>query len=140
MNNRFRQLLLFIEAVVISAIVRFTLSFLSSSVRVRWMGRSVDSKEESSIIPIEQKKIAGFVKLAVTRVDRYVPWGTECYTQALTAKIMLNRRCVSSVLMVGFKKEEAGIIKGHAWLKIGPYYITGFRHDIETYVVNGRFV
>ena len=104
------------------------------------MGRAVNSTDESLEVPVAQKQVAGLVKLAVTRVDRYVPWGTECYTQALTARIMLNRRSVSSVLIVGFKKEQGSLIKGHAWLKIGPYFITGFRHDIETYVINGRFI
>lgn len=139
MNSRLTQVLLFAEAVVLSAIVRFTLSFLNSSLRLRWMGRAVNNFEENRELPVDQKKIAGLVKVAVSRVVRYVPWGTECHTQALTAKIMLNRRKIATVLTIGFKKEEKGILTGHAWLKFGPYYITGYRQDIDSFVVNGRF-
>ena len=124
---------------MISAIVRFTLSFLSPTIRLRWMGKAVESVNEADEIPLVNKQLAARVKVAVTRVDRYVPWGTECYTQALTAKLMLRKRNVSTLLVVGFRKDEVGEIQGHAWLKIGPYYITGFRHDIDTYVINGRF-
>ena len=125
---------------MISAVVRFTLSFLSPTIRLRWMGKAVESVNESDEIALVNKQLAARVQQAVTRVDRYVPWGTECYTQALTAKLMLRKRNVCTVLVVGFRKDEAGEIQGHAWLKIGPYYITGFRHDIDSYVINGRFV
>jgi hypothetical protein len=118
------------------------------------MGRPVDATEFSERdatsanelaqlspeILWQQKEMAASVKLAVSRVDRYMPWGTECYTQALTAKLMLRRRGVPTVLLVGFRKSEKGEIQGHAWLKIGPYFITGFRHDMDTYVVNGKFL
>lgn len=124
---------------MIAAIVRFTLSFLSPTIRLRWMGTAVESVNEADEISLVNKQLAARVKVAVTRVDRYVPWGTECYTQALTAKLMLRRRYVSTLLVVGFRKDEAGEIQGHAWLKIGPYYITGFRHDIDSYVINGSF-
>jgi Transglutaminase-like superfamily len=112
------------------------------------MGRAIENnegagaQEQASMspeIPLLQKQMAARVQVAVSRVDRYVPWGTECYTQALTAKLMLGRRNISTTLIVGFRKDDAGEIQGHAWLKIGPYFITGFRHDIDTYVINGRF-
>ena len=124
---------------MISAVVRFTLSFLSPTIRLRWMGKAVEFIDEDGEVSLVNKQAAARVKLAVTRVDRYMPWGTECYTQALTAKLMLGKRKVSTLLVVGFRKDDAGEIQGHAWLKIGSYYITGFRHDIDSYVINGRF-
>ena len=139
MSSRLTALFFFLEAIVISAIVRFTLSFLSPTILLRWMGKAVEFIDEDGEVSLVNKQAAARVKLAVTRVDRYMPWGTECYTQALTAKLMLGKRKVSTLLVVGFRKDEAGEIQGHAWLKIGPYYITGFRHDIDTYVINGRF-
>lgn len=148
MSSRLTSLFFFLEAVFVSAAVRFTLSFLSPTIRLRWMGRAVDSSYASSSeeqtalsfeIPLRQKQIATRVQLAISRVDRYVPWGTECYTQALTGKLMLRRRSVQTMLVVGFRKDDASEIQGHAWLKIGPYFVTGFRQDINSYVINGRF-
>ena len=79
------------------------------------------------------------VKTAVARCNRYSPWNTECLTQALTAKQMLNRRKVNSLLIIGFRKDAEGEIGGHAWLKVGPYFITGYRPDLDEYVINGQF-
>lgn len=124
---------------MLSAVVRFTLSFLSPTIRLRWMGKPVESVNESEVISLVDKQLAARIQVAVGRVDHYVPWGTECYTQALTGKIMLRRRKVSTLLVVGFRKDDTGVLQGHAWLKIGPYYITGFRQDIDSYVINGHF-
>ena len=79
------------------------------------------------------------IKTAVARCNRYAPWNTECLTQALTAKQMLNLRKVDSLLIIGFRKDAEGEIGGHAWLKVGPYFITGYRPDLDEYVVNGQF-
>ena len=79
------------------------------------------------------------VQLAVARVHRYVPWNTECYTQALTAKYLLQQRGIPSLLTIGFKKDEIGEVQGHAWLTINEWVVTGMRHDLNSYVVNGRF-
>jgi len=79
------------------------------------------------------------VKTAVLRCNRYAPWNTECLTQALTAKQMLRQRKLSSLLIIGFRKDAEGEIGGHAWLKVGPYFITGYRPDLDEYVINGQF-
>jgi len=144
----YRRLLIlfdFLEAVFVSAIVRFTLSYLPASFRLRWMGKSIppDYAMLTSIsendISMECREKLIRVKTAVARCNRYAPWNTECLTQALTAKQMLKRRKVNSVLIIGFKKDTEGEIGGHAWLKVGPYFITGYRPDLDAYVINGQF-
>jgi hypothetical protein len=144
----FRRLLSlrdFLEAIAVSAIVRFTLSYLPSSFRLRWMGKSMlpDSAMLTSIsendISMECRVKLLRVKTAVARCNRYVPWNTECLTQALTAKKMLRHRKINSLLIIGFRKDAGGEIGGHAWLKVGPYFITGYRPDLDDYVINGQF-
>jgi hypothetical protein len=143
--RQFLTLFYFLEAIAISAMVRFTLSYLPASFRMRWMGKSIppDSALLTSIsendISMECREKLMRVKTAVARCNRYVPWNTECLTQALTAKQMLNRRKVDSLLIIGFRKDAEGEIGGHAWLKVGPYFITGYRPDLDEYVVNGQF-
>jgi hypothetical protein len=143
--RRFLSLRDFLEAIAVSAIVRFTLSYLPSSFRLRWMGKSMlpDSAMMTSIsendISMECREKLLRVKTAVARCNRYVPWNTECLTQALTAKQMLRRRKINSLLIIGFRKDAGGEIGGHAWLKVGPYFITGYRPDLDDYVINGQF-
>jgi len=143
--RQFLTLFYFLEAIVISAIVRFTLSYLPSSYRLRWMGKSIPSdfamltsiSENDISMECREKLIR--VKTAVARCNRYAPWNTECLTQALTAKKMLKARKVNSLLIIGFRKDGKGEIGGHAWLKMGPYFITGYRPDLDEYVINGQF-
>jgi hypothetical protein len=143
--RRLLTLIDFIEAIAVSAIVRFTLSYLPTSFRLRWMGKSIqpDSAMLISIsgndISMECREKLLRIKTAVARCNRYAPWNTECLTQALTAKQMLNLRKVDSLLIIGFRKDAEGEIGGHAWLKVGPYFITGYRPDLDEYVINGQF-
>ena len=139
MFKRLSSLLIFIEAVVISAAVRFTLSFLPASFRLRWMGKPVTVDYTTKEVTSELQVALWKVKMAVARCNRYAPWNTECLTQALTAKWMLEQRQISSLLIIGFRKDADGEITGHAWLKAGDYFITGYRPDLEDYVINGRF-
>ncbi len=118
---------------------------MPASFRLRWMGKSIppDSAILTSIsendISMESQEKLLHVKTAVARCNRYAPWNTECLTQALTAKQMLRRRKLNSLLIIGFRKDAEGEIGGHAWLKVGPYFITGYRPDLGEYVINGQF-
>ena len=131
--------LLFLEGIFVSAWMRFMLSFLSGTYRLRWMGKAVTDQPSVVKLSSSQLIMISRVQLAVARVHRYVPWNTECYTQALTAKYLLQQRGVHSLLTIGFKKDESGEVQGHAWLTINEWVVTGMRHDLNSYVVNGRF-
>jgi len=130
---------LFVAAVFVSAWMRFVLSFLSGSYRLRFMGQTVTNQPMVLELSSSQLVAIAQVQLAVARVHRYVPWNTECYTQALTAKYLLKKQGIASLLSIGFKKDDGGEINGHAWLTINEWVITGMRHDLSSYVVNGKF-
>jgi len=130
---------LFVAAVFVSAWMRFVLSFLSGSYRLRFMGQTVTNQPTVLELSSSQLVAIAQVQLAVARVHRYVPWNTECYTQALTAKYLLKKQGIASLLSIGFKKDDGGEINGHAWLTINEWVITGMRHDLSSYVVNGKF-
>jgi len=74
---------------------------------------------------------------AVRAVSNYTPWQSNCFPQALTAKILLRNREIPSTLYMGaaFRKGEAekgeppssfdSQLTGHVWLRCGSEYITG---------------
>jgi len=130
---------LFVAAVFVSAWMRFVLSFLSGSYRLRFMGQAVTNQPGVVELSSSQLVAIAQVQLAVACVHRYVPWNTECYTQALTAKYLLKKQGIDSLLTIGFKKDDRVAINGHAWLTINEWVITGMRHDLSSYVVNGKF-
>ena len=139
LRSKFLTGFLFLEAAFVSAWMRFMLSFLSGSYRLHCMGKAVTDQPHVVELSSSQLTFIARVQLAVARVHRYVPWNTECYTQALTAKYLLQQRGVPSFLSIGFKKDDVGKIQGHAWLSVNEWIITGMQPDLGSYVVNGRF-
>ncbi len=103
------------------------------------MGEAVTDQPSPVELLSSQLIVISRVQLAVARVHRYVPWNTECYTQALTAKYLLQQWGIPSILTIGFKKDQNGEVQGHAWLTINEWVVTGMRHDLNSYIVNGKF-
>jgi hypothetical protein len=128
---------LFVEAVYTSAIVKFSLLFMPFNQVSRWLGNrnpevsDAQTLSEKDVYLLETQK-------ALKLCDKYTPWPTECYTQALTAKILLQRRAISSVLYIGFKKGENNHFEGHAWLISQSHVITG-HCDFRQYQVHSFF-
>jgi hypothetical protein len=127
---------IFIEAVFTSAYVRFSLSFLPFKKVAKWLGRANKVKNYAQPISLETIKK---VEQAVRRCNKYAPWKTECYTQALTGKILLQRRRISSELYIGFMKDEQANYNGHAWLKANEFYITGYNSQLSLYQIHSFF-
>jgi len=79
------------------------------------------------------------VAWAIQRISPYTPWQSNCFPQALTAKIWLRRRGIPSTLYLGaaFKEDKSGL-EAHAWLRCGSLYVTGGKGD-EKFGVVGVF-
>lgn len=136
----FKAGLLFAEAVITSAYVRFSLSYLNFKVIKHWQGEVCTGGNEVTVLTKQEKIILNKVQHAIRRCDKFTPWKTECYTQALTAKILLRRRNLKSILYIGFKKTVTEKTDGHAWLKLNGFIVTGQTGDLVTYNINGCFL
>jgi len=55
-----------------------------------------------------------------------VPFNAVCLPQAMTARIMLKRRGVGSVLHFGAAKGEQKPLDAHAWLDAAGVEVTGY--------------
>ncbi len=128
--------LLFAEAIFTSAWVKITLLFFPFSKVAKWLGKANEhNPEDNSTDEISKVKK---VQFALKLCDRYVPWPTECYTQALTAKLLLKRRNIPGIIYFGFRKNDQGKLMGHAWLKSEGIVVTGFC-DFSLYTVHSSF-
>lgn len=128
---------LFVEAVFTSAIVKFSLLFMPFARITRWLGnRNVEVSDAQ--ISSESNTYLAETQKALKLCDKYTPWPTECYTQALTAKILLRKRAINSILYIGFKKGENNNFDGHAWLISQSHVITG-HCDFSQYQVHSFF-
>ena len=127
---------LFAEAVWTTEYVKITLLFLPFKKVAGWLGTSRQVRADS--ISAGQPDLVKNIRFAIKICDKYTPWPTECYTRALTAKIMLKRRQMASTLYFGFCKDDTGQLKGHAWLQCSGLIVTGFC-DFSKYEVHSSF-
>lgn len=49
----------------------------------------------------------------------------ECFTKAISCKILLKKRDIPSAIHIGFKKDDKSKLDGHAWLVCGTHIVTG---------------
>jgi hypothetical protein len=65
-------------------------------------------------------------------------WESKCLVRAIAGLKMLERRRIESTLYLGTAKDETGKMIAHAWLRCGPYYITG-SEEMDRFTVVGKF-
>lgn len=84
------------------------------------------------------KLILRDVSQAIDIMSRYTLWESMCLVRAIAAMRMLERRRIESTLYLGTAKDENGKLIAHAWLRSGPFYITG-AEVMERFTVVGKF-
>ena len=121
LNTPKDELLLFAEAYLLSAKVRFYVKFFKIKNYLFLLGEveSVDNQDY-----INDEIVAKVVK-TVKRVSRYSFWRTKCLEEAVTCKILLRKKHINSTLYLGVKKDENSNLIAHAWLKSGKRSIIG---------------
>ncbi|PAV31526.1 stage V sporulation protein S [Virgibacillus profundi] len=82
-------------------------------------------KETSKDLIPEQRRKQAEVSQAIRIMSKYTFWESECLVKAIAALKMLEKRNIESTLYLGTAKDGAGKLIAHAWLRSGPFYITG---------------
>lgn len=65
-------------------------------------------------------------------------WESKCLVRAIAGLKMLERRGIESTLYLGTARDENGKLIAHAWLRSGPWYITG-AEEMKKFTVTGMF-
>jgi len=93
----------------------------------RWRSHFGPVAANEATTPLEHQLLAPVrrVRLAVARAARNMPTNPKCLPQALAARRMLERRGIASSLFLGTQRDAAGVPRFHAWLKVGPEWVTG---------------
>ena len=71
-------------------------------------------------------------------MSRYTFWESQCLVKAIAAMKMLEKRQIESTLYLGTAKDETGNMIAHAWLRSGPFYITGVE-EMKRFTVVSKF-
>jgi len=65
------------------------------------------------------------VGFAVRAAANNVPWRSNCFPQAIAARMLLRRQGFSTTIHLGVEKDGEGDIAGHAWLTCGETVVVG---------------
>ncbi|MGM8364877.1 lasso peptide biosynthesis B2 protein [Virgibacillus sp. W0181] len=83
------------------------------------------SVETGLTVHQREKEQLSVISESIHMMCRYTFWESECLVRAIAAQMMIHRRNIASTLYLGTGKDETGELTAHAWLRSGPYYITG---------------
>lgn len=82
-------------------------------------------KETTFEFEASNKKVLSSVSQSIHLASRYTFWESQCLVKAIAAMKMLEKRQIESTIYLGTAKDESGDLIAHAWLRSGPFYITG---------------
>ena len=118
---------LFLRAVAWLAAARVMLIVMSFQ---RLSGR-LAAGDTASSEPPDQEYLRR-VSFAVAAAANNVPWRSDCFPQAIAARILLSRHGYDSTIHLGVEKTPPDAIAGHAWLTCGGIVVTGGA-DLDRY-------
>ena len=85
-----------------------------------------EQMQETSLEVVPSEKAAlRDVSNAIHIMSRYTFWESQCLVKAIAGMRMLEKRGIASTLYLGTAKDEEGKLIAHAWLRSGPFYISG---------------
>ncbi|NOU65173.1 lasso peptide biosynthesis B2 protein [Paenibacillus sp. LMG 31461] len=130
-----KTMFLFIEAFVYLAWARMLISVPFAKIAPS-LGKAMEesAQDQPNIRKIELIQIHD----AILIISRHTLWDSKCLVRAIAAMKMLKRREISSTLYMGTRKDETGKMIAHAWLRSGPFFITGAEGK-DGYIVVGKF-
>jgi hypothetical protein len=59
------------------------------------------------------------------RVSRHLPWHSSCLVCAIAGRMMLRRRGMPSLLLLGARSDPEAELAAHAWLQCGGVDVVG---------------
>lgn len=73
----------------------------------------------------ENRELIINISRSIHTMSKYTLWESQCLVKAIAGLKMLQRRGIESTLYLGTAKDDKGKLIAHAWLRSGPYYISG---------------
>ncbi|MED4694911.1 lasso peptide biosynthesis B2 protein [Peribacillus frigoritolerans] len=95
-------------------------------------------KETSYTSNSSDKEVLASISRSIHIMSRYTFWESQCLVKAMAGMKMLEKRNIDSTLYLGTAKDENGELIAHAWLRSGPFYITG-AEVMERFTVVSKF-
>jgi hypothetical protein len=92
----------------------------------RALGEHRDPRAGATAAPLDDEALVRAARIGATvqLAARHTPWRSECYPQALTARMLLGIARVPHVVSFGVRR-DGGRLVAHAWVHAGDVPVTG---------------
>ena len=118
---------------------RLMILVLSFKTIVTRLGVNNGSVSWIPILDIKQEYKAMEISRLIQLSARYTPWVSNCFPQAVTARMILSFYRIPYALYFGITKDhKTGIMKAHAWVVAGRINVTG-GSSFDRFTVVGCF-
>ncbi len=92
------------------------------------------------LISPSQEQRARLISRLVQMTAKYTPWTSNCFPQAIVAKLLLGLYRMPYIIYFGVQRDQAtGAMKAHAWVVSGRVRVTG-GFSFDQFTVVGQFV
>lgn len=112
------------EALIWLGLMRLAVLALPFKRVSNWLGKE-GQDSPAAPLPEGQAQTALRIARAIRRIQPFTPWDSNCLAQALAARRMLARRGIPATTYLGATIEGQKGIIAHAWLRCGPWILTG---------------
>lgn len=133
--SSFKTILLFIEAFLFLGWARILKMIPFSKVASSLGVHMVETQHKHIASNIAKAKN---ISHAIHIMSKYTFWESECLVKAIAGMKMLERRSIDCTLYLGTARDEGGKMIAHAWLRSGPFYISG-SEGMEKFTIVGMF-
>jgi len=121
---------LLVKVYLLLGISRFAINVFSFPRLEKYLGARLTETPDN--IADYQLQLANKMRWAISTASQCTPWNSNCFPQALTAKILLRRAGIPTTLYMGVAFKTGGSeLQGHAWLRCGPLNVTGGDNNDE---------
>ena len=139
-----REYCFFLEAWILLAFSRSLIFFRPFRKLLPFLGKQIPKPEaeQAASEPVASEALLKIIQISILRAGHRSPWRTMCFEQALTARMMLHRRHIKSVIFFGVNinsEKKNKQITAHAWLICSDFTVTGGKNN-QMFTVVGRFV
>lgn len=104
-----------------------------------WLGMPIGAVAWVPLVSLDTEASAFSIARVIQMASRYTPWNSNCFPQALTAKVMLKLYGIPYSLFFGVDTKARTGIAAHAWVVAGKVRVTG-GEGFGKFTVVGCFV
>lgn len=124
-----------------SGIIRASMTLFHFRTLSKALGQHYQNVTLSPVVTEAQRMKAWRIGRIVELTARMTPWESKCLVQAAMARTLLGFYGIPYILHIGalMTDDETKPLKAHAWVKVGPWIITG-REGHQAFGIVSSFV